>query len=174
MRPASWLLKLSSKSASASVAGRLFHSGMVRVVKEWRNSSVLVRCWNSFQECGALVREDETCRPISSDVNPTYPWMMLYIMVSWRISCGLLASRAPVLPASPSLLKLLCSPGWSSRQLCAVCVQECPCPSQDVDPRQLRCIQPVTSQVWRRRFALVALGSPWGSSWGNPTGCWLS
>ena len=143
----------------------------------WWRSGAILRSWCDVETASRSVKpwcgRTKLVGPSLRVLTPHIHGWSCTSWWAWRISCGLLASRAPVLPASPSHLKLLRSPGWSSGQLCAVYVQECPCPSQDMDPRQLSCIQPVTSQVWRKRSALVALGNPLGSSWGNPTGSWV-
>ncbi len=118
-------LKVSSESDSASLAGKLFHSGiMVRVDKECCNSSVLVRWWNSFQGCKAWSGRRKLAGlyllvlTLHSHEGSCTSWW------AWRISCGQPSPRVQVHPASMSHFQeiVVYSPVWLSRQFDLRCI----------------------------------------------------
>ncbi len=101
-------MKVSSEPASAKEAGGRFHSVIVRGMKLYSNSLVVLRWWHSLcmsvcGPCGVLVWLSAGRSPRSMGVNATIPCMILYIRVRRRCCSGLL----PVLLESiqPKVLK---------------------------------------------------------------------
>ena len=88
---ASWLLKASIESASATWAGSVFHMGIVRVAKELRYASVeALRCC-SFFLWELLVLWLAGCRSRSSGGMLT--WLCIILNISMSLAASLRSAR---------------------------------------------------------------------------------
>ena len=84
----SLLLKMGSELASASSAGRWFHSRMVLFMSECLISSVLLDHLRDLRWCDALVLESAHCSPSKSGVTATSPCIILHMGTRrWDFLC---------------------------------------------------------------------------------------
>ena len=88
----SLLLKMRSELASASSAGRWFHSRMVLFMSECLISSVLLDHLRDLRWCDALVLESAHCSPSKSGVTATSPCIILHMGQGAGISYAALKS----------------------------------------------------------------------------------